>query len=132
MTGATVISGGRRKAYRPLSPDVRAAAFEAGLAAYAAGDFFAAHEHWEPAWMGTADAPERDLYSGLIKLAAAHVHAVRGNPAGYAKNLAGARERLRAARDGGAGRIDLDRLLGDIEPRARGAAAPPAIRRLGG
>lgn len=66
----------------------------AGLAAYERGDFFEAHEVLEPAWMGADDPAERDLHQGLIKLAAAHVHAVRGNRRGFEKNLRGARERL--------------------------------------
>jgi predicted metal-dependent hydrolase len=73
-----------------------------GLAAYDRGDFFEAHEVLEPAWMGSDDAPERDLCQGLIKLSAAYVHTVRGNPRGFEKNLRGARERL--ARAGSAGR----------------------------
>ena len=44
--------------------------------------------------MGTDDPAERALLQGLIKLAAAYVHDVRGNPAGIRKNLDGARARL--------------------------------------
>jgi predicted metal-dependent hydrolase len=72
----------------------------AGLGAYAAGDYFEAHELMEPAWMGTDDPAERDLISGLIKVAAADVHSVRGNPRGVARNLEGARDRLRRVPDG--------------------------------
>ena len=61
------------------------------MAAWERGDFFAAHEALEPAWMGTDDLGERALHQGLIKIAAAYVHAVRHNPTGIAKNLAGAR-----------------------------------------
>ena len=93
----TIIQGGRAKAYRPLPEAARLAALEAGLAAYGRGDFFEAHELLEPAWMGASDPVERDLHQGLIKLAAAYVHAVRGNPLGMTKNLRGARERLAAA-----------------------------------
>jgi predicted metal-dependent hydrolase len=50
----------------------------------------------EPAWMGSADVAERALIQGLIKLAAADVHAVRGNPLGVRRNLEGALERLRS------------------------------------
>lgn len=94
---ATVIQGGRPKAYRPLPAGERRAAYEAALAAYERGDFFEAHELLEPAWMGTDDPAERDLHQGLIKLAAAFVHGVRGNPLGIARNLEGARDRLAAA-----------------------------------
>ena len=93
-----VAQGGRLKAYRPIPPDRRRAALEAGLSAYERGDFFEAHELLEPAWMGTSDLAERALYQGLIKLAAAYVHAVRGNPIGFARNLRGAREHLETSR----------------------------------
>src|SRR5574337_19843 len=126
----TVSQGGRRKAYRPLPPEARLAAARQALAAYGRGDWFLAHELLEPDWMGTADLPERALYQGLIKLAAAHVHGVRGNPAGVAKNLAGAAELLGLAREGSppAARaldLDLDALVGRIEAR-RGRRSPPA------
>jgi hypothetical protein len=97
MSGRTVLDQGRPKAYRPLADDQRRTALGAFLAAYARGDWFLAHELLEPAWMGTADPTERALHSGLIKLAAAGVHATRGNPLGVVKNLSGARLRLAAA-----------------------------------
>ena len=86
----TVRQGGRLKAYRPIGEVERRTAFVAAVAAYERGDAFLAHELLEPAWMGTADEAERDLYQGLIKLAAAEVHAVRGNATGVGKNLRGA------------------------------------------
>ncbi len=92
-----VVQQGRSKAYRPLPEAERRAAFTAAVDAFERGDFFEAHELLEPAWMGTRDLVERELHQGLIKLAAAYVHAVRGNPAGLAKNLAGARARLAVA-----------------------------------
>jgi predicted metal-dependent hydrolase len=126
--GATVLQGGRAKAYRPLPEAERRAALAAGLAAYGRGDFFEAHELLEPAWMGTADPAERDLLQGLIKLAAAFVHDVRGNPLGVAKNLSGARDRLAAARDAGAHAdgVGLDELLEAIDSRLLALAADPA------
>lgn len=92
-----VMERGRAKAHRPLPQDVRARAVERGLAAYGRGAWYLAHEELEPAWMGTDDLRERALLSGLIKLAAAYVHAARGNPLGVRTNLLGARERLAAA-----------------------------------
>ncbi len=88
------MQGGRRKAYRPIPPDLRRDALEAGLAAFARGDFFLAHELLEPAWMGTSNLAERALYQGLIKLAAGYVHAVRGNLIGVSRNLRGALDHL--------------------------------------
>jgi Domain of unknown function (DUF309) len=93
---------GRAKAHRPLSQEVRTAAVERGLAAYGRGAWYLAHEELEPAWMGTDDPAERALLSGLIKLAAAYVHAARGNPLGVRTNLRGARERLATAAATGA------------------------------
>lgn len=130
----TVVQGGRPKAYRPLARTAIVEAVAAGLAAYRHGAFFEAHELLEPAWMGTDDLPERELYQGLIKLAAAFVHRDRGNPTGMTKNLVGARRRLIAARDGGAGlaavELDLiltgiDRALAALEHGTAPAAIPP-------
>jgi Domain of unknown function (DUF309) len=125
--------GDREKAYRPLPLPARRAAFEAGLAAYARGEFFVAHEDLEPAWMGTDDLEERALHQGLIKVAAAYVHATRGNPTGVAKNLAGARRHLALAGSAGvAWGVDVPGLLADIDARlARPdlALTAPIIRR---
>jgi predicted metal-dependent hydrolase len=133
---ALIRQGDRDKAYRPLPEADRRAAFEAGLAAYAAGEPFEAHELLEPAWMGTDDLAERALHQGLIKVSAACVHAGRGNPAGIIKNLAGARRHLSlAAPVAGAWGIDLAALLADVDARladpALAATAPaPVIRRI--
>lgn len=105
----------------------RAAAFRAGLTAYRAGEPFDAHELWEPAWMGTDDIPERELLQGLIKVAAAHVHRDRGNSLGMARNLAGARSRLAAARAAGVDPhgLDLARLVAAIDDRLALLAGTP-------
>jgi hypothetical protein len=127
----TVIQGGRAKAYRPIPEADRRRAFEAGVAAYERGDFFEAHELLEPAWMGTAELAERDLLQGLIKLSAAYVHGVRGNPLGIARNLTGARERLAAAVGSGAeaaAGIDITVLVAAIDDRLERLAADPDER----
>lgn len=116
------MQGDRPKAYRPIPPDRRRAALEAGLQAYERGDFFEAHELLEPAWMGTSDLAERALYQGLIKLAAGYVHAVRGNPIGMVRNLEGAREHLTMSveldpRSGQGAGIDLNGLLLEVDVR---------------
>ena len=124
---------GRAKAYRPLPVVERVAAVTAGLRAYADGDFFEAHELMEPAWMGTSDPAERALIQGLIKVAAADVHAVRGNPRGVVRNLEGARDRIRSAvPDGTITGIDLDvtALLAAIDRRLTDLAAERPSRPL--
>ena len=108
---------------------------EAGIAAYERGDFFAAHELLEPAWMGSDDPTERSLHQGLIKLAAAYVHAVRGNPLGVAKNLEGARahlvdaaadaDQIPAAPIPSPVRLDLQALIARIDERRRRLAIDP-------
>ena len=138
---STVLQGGRRKAYRPLPWTARRAALGEALAAYGRDEWFLAHELLEPAWMGTADLSEGELYQGLIKLAAAHVHRIRGNATGFARHLAGARALLRAAADGRAedAGLDLsaidaaieDRLqrLGALDGRPLGEVPPIALPR---
>lgn len=131
MTGTppgTVLQNGRAKAYRPLPAATRRQAFEAALAAYERGDFFETHELLEPAWMGTDDPAERNLHQGLIKLAAAFVHGVRGNPRGIERNLVGARELLTEAIGSPAARasgLDLAALVAAIDDRLARLAAHP-------
>ena len=121
---------GRRKAYRPMPPAERDAAIARGLSAYDRGAYYLAHEELEVAWMATANTGERERLGGLIKLAAAGVHAARGNPAGVATNLRGARERLRGAREAGAdGGLNLPAILVAIDERLALADALPMIPR---
>ena len=137
MTERAVVVGrdGRAKAYRPLPAAERAAALAAGLAAYDQGDFFEAHELLEPAWMGTPDPSERALLQGIIKIAAAYVHDVRGNPAGIARNLTGARRLLDEARTTGpevnVAKVDLPALMAAIDARLADLAEHPSGPTLG-
>jgi hypothetical protein len=129
MSGATVVQNGRAKAYRPLPAEARRRAYDEALGAYERGDFFLAHELLEPAWMGTDDPGERSLHQGLIKLAAAFVHGVRGNPTGIAKNLVGARGHLADAAGStaaGASGLDVPALIAAIDDRLARLAADPA------
>ena len=142
--GRTVLQAGRAKAYRPLSAEDRASAARAGLEAYERSDFFEAHELLEPAWMGTDDPAERELVQGLIKLAAAFVHATRGNPLGVRKNLVGSRERLATAvalgprgdLPGPLADLDTEALLRSIEgllsQPVEAPVSPPVLARRGG
>jgi hypothetical protein len=128
VSGATVLQNGRAKAFRPLPADERRRANDQALEAYERGDFFEAHELLEPAWMGTDDLAERALHQGLIKLAAAFVHGVRGNAAGIAKNLAGAREHLTSAcgtPPAAASGLDVPALVAAIDERLGRLAKDP-------
>jgi hypothetical protein len=76
--------------------------------------------------MGTADPGERALVQGLIKLAAAEVHGVRGNPRGVRRNREGSLERLRLAAAAGMAApdgVDLPVLIDALE---RSLADPDA------
>ena len=116
----------------------RHAALDEFLNAYRRGEFFEAHEILEPAWMGAELVAERELLQGLIKVAAAYVHASRGNSTGVAKNLRGALARIEAGRAAGpALRIDVEALADEVrsrlaelaQPGHQGLAAPPVIRK---
>ena len=137
MTERSVVVGrdGRAKAYRPLPGDERAAALAAGLSAYERGDFFEAHEDLEPAWMGTDDLAERALLQGLIKVAAAYVHDVRGNPVGITRNLVGARALLVEASSHGPANnvayLDIAALIDAIDLRLADLVAHPDEPTLG-
>ena len=131
----TIVQRGRAKAYRPLPPERRREILAEGLAAYARADFFLAHELLEPAWMGASEPAERDLYQGLIKLAAAFVHRERGNPAGVRKNLVGARERLAdAVAAGSPAGIDVPAIVTEIDAAlaSEGPVESIAVVRLAG
>ncbi|MGA2961542.1 MAG: DUF309 domain-containing protein [Candidatus Korobacteraceae bacterium] len=64
-----------------------------GLRCYRAGEFFAAHEHWEVVWLH-APEPEKTLLQALIQLAAAFHHFHRNNVIGTRSMLQGALKRL--------------------------------------
>ena len=76
--------------------------------------------------MAADDPGERERLAGLIKLAAAFVHAARGNPPGVTTNLRGARERLvRADAAGADGGLDLAALVVAIDTLLAEVAALP-------
>ena len=85
--------------------------------------------------MGTADLAERSVLQGLIKLAAAYVHAVRGNPPGVARTSRAPEAdspRTGAAEAGAAlAGLDLPVLVRDIDLRLGELAADPGSPRLG-
>jgi len=65
-----------------------------GVRLYAQGDFFAAHEALEDAWRAATDPVEREGLQGLTQLAAACLHARRGNARGARKVAARALRHL--------------------------------------
>ena len=73
------------------------------------------------------------ILQGLIKLAAAYVHGVRGNSLGIARNLTGARERLATAVGSpaaAASGIDVAALVAAIDDRLARLARDPDDRTI--
>lgn len=63
---------------------------------YNAGRHWHAHEALEDLWRATADPQRRLFFQGVIQLAAAFVHAERGNMRGVRRLLAKSRAKLAA------------------------------------
>ena len=74
-------SGNERATMKESGP------FQRGIALFNAGKFFEAHEVWEQLWLGEPP-PEKVFLQGLIQVAAAFHHHLRGNPRGHRSLLA--------------------------------------------
>lgn len=66
-------------------PHLRAG-FVTGIDLFHAGEYYAAHEDWESLWVRLDEGPERRAAQGLIQLAGAHIHRLKGRVA-QAKQL---------------------------------------------
>lgn len=125
-----------KRLHPELTAGRRAQLARRGEALFGAGRFFAAHECWEEIWRSTDPAP-RDLWQGLVQLAAAFHHLrARGRPDVARRVMAKARRRLLAVPPG-AHAVDLpavltqvDRWLEWLAAAGTGEAAvaePPAV-----
>jgi len=63
----------------PLHPEARK-----GIKLFNEGEFYAAHDPLELAWMDT-QSPERDLYQGILQIGLAYFQISRGNYRGALK-----------------------------------------------
>lgn len=90
-------------------------------AEFNAGQFFECHETLEELWQEET-GEVRDLYKGLIQVAAAYVHVSRGNATGALRLFATALAYLRPYRPGGAMGFDVEGVCGVCE-RARATVA---------
>ena len=99
-------------------PELRArlGEFYAALEQFNRRWYFESHETLEDLWMVTP-FPERDFFQGVIQLAAAFVHFVRGEYPGIFKLLDASLDKLRAFTPERFG-VDVARLIADAE-RAR-------------
>ncbi len=67
--------------------------FQRGIELFNSREFFLAHEVWEEIWMNERE-PEKTFLQGLIQLAAAFHHHMRGNSSGAQSLLAAAAVKL--------------------------------------
>jgi predicted metal-dependent hydrolase len=124
-----------RELHPVLQPAERRRLVAEGVERFNRGAFFDAHESWEEIWRSTTPEP-RDLFQGLVQLAAAFHHfAERRRPDVARRVLAKARRRLEpwAAAAAGEG-LDLADLLAAIRGweawLAEPAGRPPAYPRI--
>lgn len=102
-----------RALHPDLSPEERAGVFQAGIALFNRGRFFAAHEAWEEIWRSTTPEP-KDLFQGLIQVAAALHQCLDLNRIdGPRRTLAKARRRLEPYAPAALG-IDVGDLLEQV------------------
>ena len=101
----------RRRRYASLPPSEPRLLDGARL--FNDGEFFASHEVWEALWH-ELDGEERELLQGLIQVAAAYYHLVRGNQTGARYLYGRARARLARWMPSHAG-VDVGGLLAQID-----------------
>jgi len=100
--------------HTPLLDLADAPALAEGLARFAAGEWFEAHEVLELLWRPLPKGPDRHFVQGLIQLAVALEHWRRGNPRGARGQWDKARGHLAGLPDVYA-RVHLAALMGDFE-----------------
>ena len=66
-----------------------------GVAHFAAGRYFHAHEAWETAWKQSRDTDDAEFFKGLSQLGAGYVHLLRGNRHGAITLLRRAERRIK-------------------------------------
>ena len=106
----------------------RAVLVEAGWEHFVARRFFEAHEHWEVAWLATAEGPLREGLRGLVQWAAAAHHLRRAQAGGVVTGVepevqAAATVLERAAER--LGRLDVQAALTADGEGLLGHIAPP-------
>ena len=97
---------------------------------YQAGRHWHAHEALEDLWRATRDPQRRRFYQGIIQLAAAFVHAERGNMRGVQRLLAKAAAKLEGVSSPCLG-LDVERLrraMAAAGSEARAVEADPRRR----
>lgn len=102
-----------RELHPLLTPERRRELVAEGTELFHRGEYFAAHEAWEEVWRSTTPEP-RDLFQGLVQLAAAFHHLqARMRPDVARRVLEKARRRLAGVAPPAAG-LDVEVLLDEL------------------
>jgi len=125
-----------RELHPVLTPERRHQLVEEGIALFHRGEYFAAHEAWEEVWRSTTPEP-RDLFQGLVQLAAAFHHLRQRKRPDIARRVLGKARRRLAAVAPTADDLQVTALLADLDLWDVWLAAPagmppppPRLRRL--
>lgn len=102
------------------------AAFVEFIRYFTAGNHWRAHEVLAELWRGTREEQRRRFYQGLVQLAAAFIHAERGNMTGVQRLLGKAAENLNDVPSRYLG-MDVPALVRAIADAAREASCCPAM-----
>ena len=103
-----------RELHPVLTLERRRQLMREGVDLFHRGEYFAAHEAWEEIWRSTTPEP-RDLFQGLVQLAAAFHHLCsRRRPDVARRVLDKARGRLSTLAPAAAG-LDIAALLAELE-----------------
>lgn len=101
-------------------------AWAEGVRLFNAGEYWEAHEAWEPLWL-SAEGLDKRLYGGVILLAAAlHKARVMDNARGGRRNYAKALAHLALLPDTYHG-LELRRLEADVHAALRDASRSPQL-----
>lgn len=96
-----------------MTSDEHTENFNHGIELFNKREFYDCHEILEAVWKKQAE-PERQLTQGIIQIAVAYYHALRGNKAGAIKLLTRGIPRVKPFLPGTAGLL-LDQFLKDVE-----------------
>ena len=117
----------------PLDPVEADRVFRRGIAHFNGARYWHAHEDWETLWRAAAD-DERDVYQGLIQVAAGLLHLQRRNLRGSRNKLTEGLERLVPYQPVYRGVMvnelvgEARRILDDLEAGYLPYLIPPVIR----
>ncbi|HEV8240659.1 MAG TPA: DUF309 domain-containing protein [Thermoanaerobaculia bacterium] len=103
-----------RELHPTLSPARRRELMDEGIDLFQRGEYFAAHEAWEEIWRSTTPEP-RELFQGLVQLAAAFHHLHVRRRADVARRVLGKARRRLATVEPLVEGIDVAALVAEVD-----------------